>query len=320
MNQCHACGVPIEKSGRGPAPKHCPPCKHEHRRNLPSQIHQPMIGPRGAVCVCSHCGQDFVAATRVATVCKSIECRRKFNVERGRDRLKANADAGNVCHCGQPVQAKGLCRTHYKKSHRATHGHEVERRVEVSCAGCGEPIMRRPSDLKTRVPTCGYACRQYVTFGTGARTDLPADHWARWWGRSSKWTAPKAQPDYDRECPECGASFTTTKSLQVYCDRKCHNKASKSRRRAVKAGAFVEDVNRNAIFERDKWTCKLCDKKLKRNAAVPHPLAPTIDHIIPMGDKRYRGTHEPANVQAAHFYCNSSKGNRGGGEQLALVG
>lgn len=72
-----------------------------------------------------------------------------------------------------------------------------------------------------------------------------------------------------------------------------------------------------SVFERDRWTCQLCGKKIKRDAEVPHPLAPTIDHIIPLADD---GTHEPANCQAAHFACNSRKRDRGGGEQLALVG
>jgi len=56
-----------------------------------------------------------------------------------------------------------------------------------------------------------------------------------------------------------------------------------------------------------------------RNAVVPHPKAPTIDHVIPLSKG---GTHEPANVQLAHYYCNSIKadGAWGAGEQLAMLG
>lgn len=92
---------------------------------------------------------------------------------------------------------------------------------------------------------------------------------------------------------------------------------SKARRRAREKDAFVADVNRYEIFERDKWTCKLCHRKVNRRAVVPHPKAPVLDHVIPLaGD----GTHEPANVQCAHFLCNSLKSDRGGGEQLMLIG
>jgi len=52
---------------------------------------------------------------------------------------------------------------------------------------------------------------------------------------------------------------------------------------------------------------------------VPHPLAPTIDHLIPLADG---GSDSPANVATAHFLCNSTKGERhgGGGDQLTLIG
>lgn len=31
-------------------------------------------------------------------------------------------------------------------------------------------------------------------------------------------------------------------------------------------------------------------------------------------------THEPANCATAHYQCNSAKGDRDAGEQLALIG
>jgi 5-methylcytosine-specific restriction endonuclease McrA len=50
---------------------------------------------------------------------------------------------------------------------------------------------------------------------------------------------------------------------------------------------------------------------------VPHLKVPTIDHIVPLADG---GDDVKVNVQLAHFICNSIKGDRGGGEQLLLVG
>jgi 5-methylcytosine-specific restriction endonuclease McrA len=49
---------------------------------------------------------------------------------------------------------------------------------------------------------------------------------------------------------------------------------------------------------------------------VPHPDAPTIDHLLPLCDG---GDDVRANVQLAHFLCNSRRG-AGGVVQLALVG
>ncbi|MBF6368413.1 HNH endonuclease [Nocardia puris] len=71
------------------------------------------------------------------------------------------------------------------------------------------------------------------------------------------------------------------------------------------------------MFERDRWKCHLCKRKVRRSAVVPHPLAPTIDHVIPLSKG---GTHEPANCATAHFRCNYTKRDCGGGEQLALLG
>ena len=51
--------------------------------------------------------------------------------------------------------------------------------------------------------------------------------------------------------------------------------------------------------------------------AVPHPKAPTIDHIVPLADG---GDDIKANVRLAHFLCNSRRGARGGTEQLWLIG
>ena len=76
-------------------------------------------------------------------------------------------------------------------------------------------------------------------------------------------------------------------------------------------------VSRHRVFERDKWTCQLCGKRVNRKATAPHPHAPTLDHVIPLSEG---GEHTETNAQLAHFRCNTRKGNRGGGEQLALIG
>jgi len=49
---------------------------------------------------------------------------------------------------------------------------------------------------------------------------------------------------------------------------------------------------------------------------VPHPKAPTIDHVIPLAQG---GTHEPLNCRAAHFLCNSLKSHQGHGDQMLLL-
>lgn len=127
-------------------------------------------------------------------------------------------------------------------------------------------------------------------------------------------------------CRVCGVSFHPTYATKkrACCSVACANEAarqdirnSKQMRRARKKGAFVDAVYRQRIFERDGWRCRICGGRVKRDACAPHPMAPTLDHIVPLAKG---GTHEPRNVQLAHSMCNSMKGDGSAGEQLLLVG
>lgn len=71
------------------------------------------------------------------------------------------------------------------------------------------------------------------------------------------------------------------------------------------------------IFARDKWRCHICRRKLSPNRAHPHPRSATLDHLVPLSKG---GGHVPENVATACLYCNVSKSNRGGNEQLLLIG
>lgn len=89
------------------------------------------------------------------------------------------------------------------------------------------------------------------------------------------------------------------------------------RYRARKLEGHVADVDPWAIFARDRWRCGICGGKVSRKLKHPDPGSASIDHIVPLS---LGGTHEPRNVQCAHLGCNASKGHRGGGEQLRLIG
>lgn len=143
--------------------------------------------------------------------------------------------------------------------------------------------------------------------------------------RAARGTSGKKQLWAQGLCRRCGTSFLGSANGQIpaYCSAKCNSADSRERRRARKAGAFVEKVYRQRIFERDGWRCQLCHKPVKRDAVVPHPKAPTIDHIIPLNTGvAAGGTHEPSNVQCAHFLCNSIKSDgvfARTGDQLRLI-
>ena len=85
----------------------------------------------------------------------------------------------------------------------------------------------------------------------------------------------------------------------------------------MKKDAFVENVSPELVMERDGWMCGICGERIPKSAKYPDPLSPSLDHIVPLSSG---GEHSMKNVQAAHFLCNSRKKDRGGGEQLALIG
>lgn len=85
-------------------------------------------------------------------------------------------------------------------------------------------------------------------------------------------------------------------------------------RRADKLGLGSTRITLSYLMQRDKGRCGICRKPVR---AKRGPMRPSVDHIVPLTNK---GRHELANVQLAHYRCNLSKNNRGGGEQLLLVG
>jgi 5-methylcytosine-specific restriction endonuclease McrA len=151
-------------------------------------------------------------------------------------------------------------------------------------------------------------------------------HADRWWNENRRADWDRS----DRKCPACAQWFTPRHIGQTYCDAACNNKAMRRRQRqsgtrasdlhrhrARRYGREYEPISPAKVFERDGWTCGICSRKIPKDKKVPHPLAATLDHIIPMS--KPGGHHLYINVRAAHFSCNSKRGNRGAA-QLLLVG
>ena len=122
----------------------------------------------------------------------------------------------------------------------------------------------------------------------------------RKWRRANPEKARLASRRWKEANPESGRQWREANG-----DRFAeNNRRAASVRRARMCGAFVESVTHAEIFERDNWTCHICGKQIDRNMKGRNPLAPSIDHIIPLAKG---GLHERSNLAAAHFGCNSSK-------------
>ena len=129
-------------------------------------------------------------------------------------------------------------------------------------------------------------------------------------------------------CQSCAQPLQkpTGYGKRQYCGPKCQSKSLKGKdnarrgwdkRRARKRNAYIADVYRAQIFERDGWRCQICKLKVNPRYTGTHPKAPSLDHIIPLA---VGGTHQPSNVQLAHFGCNARKSSRAANDQLLLIG
>lgn len=128
----------------------------------------------------------------------------------------------------------------------------------------------------------------------------------------------ETNPYIEKVCKHCGSTFSTNyyATRKEFCSHKCSKKYTKGQRRYQKRGQYVAPISINQVYLRDGGRCQLCGKKVNKKLLVPHPLSPTIDHIIPLSQG---GTHEPVNVQLAHFICNSKR-SAIGPAQLRLFG
>jgi hypothetical protein len=201
------------------------------------------------------------------------------------------------------------CEQEFRTRHKSTQRCK-QCSISVSVAASALASKARAQQRRALVPLFG----PLHPFA-GQSTALPTRHPARQdWSKSTGLTFV-----YGR-CTRCGEAFmaATGRGIARYCSFRCLRNDGKDRRRAKERLAAGASVRRWEIFERDHWRCQLCGKKVNRGKTVPHPMAPVLDHILPLAAL---GRHDPSNVQCAHFLCNSIKaaGVHGAGEQLRLV-
>lgn len=231
--------------------------------------------------------------------------------------------------CDRKVIARGLCNSHYRAWHRSLKVYQI------NCILCGVEVIVSRLDQKFCSRLCSgrynsVKAREVAALAHAAKREAVA--------KQRRALVPYARPCVkprqvvhvrterrltSGQCRVCRKWFVDL-HMGITCSDECRvvhrasvKRVQKSRRRAVKRNAYVEDVSPRRVFERDGYRCHLCRKKVRTDVVVPHPRAATVDHVIPLASG---GTHEMANCRTACFLCNAVKGDRGGGEQLMLVG
>lgn len=214
--------------------------------------------------------------------------------------------------CTQPHRARGLCSGHWKQQYGKRE------QYPIVCVTCEKEHLSARRDGKY----CSETCK-----GIGQRGKPSGNQGTSWTRRQRAtnklyWAAKGTQGKStwtSGPCAQCGTQFTAVGPglAARFCSTRCATAKKNRVRRARQRGVERAYYTRMSIFTRDGWRCHICKRTVRKDQQAPHPLAPTLDHLVPLAEG---GPDNAANVATAHFMCNSRRGARGGNEQLALIG
>lgn len=281
VDLCSVCGKTVQRSHTSRSEIICRPC-----RRLRRQIQ------------CVTCGVGFEASTVGAKFC-SRACSNRAPRDRETTRR------GRTCEvCGAIY---GATYTEQRTCGRICGG-----KLNARERPRPEPTPKWPM-CRVYFQECTQCERVFAS--PQPRTRLCSDECRRA-RRKIYWVRDKRRPPLDQtKFCACGTAIDRKRNK---CDA-CRAETRRRRRRREKnktRDVPSESYTLAEIAERDRFRCGLCRKRVAMTKVVPHLKAPTIDHVVPIA---VGGDDTRANVQLAHFFCNSLK-QAGGSQQLALVG
>ena len=214
--------------------------------------------------------------------------------------------------CDKRLVARGLCSTHYNRKYQPDR-HKPKTRP---CAYCGVLVTKRAGGGRKYGVVCSTECRTHL-YVLSARAQAKSActelvHQPRAVRQDSR---PRPASSIRKrwfagDCVVCGDRFVSETTART-CSEPCagqrfadQRRAGKHARRARMKAAFVAPVSPLAIYKRDGWQCWLCLDPIDPHADPQGDHGPSLDHVIPLANG---GTHEPANVRAAHRGCNARR-------------
>lgn len=287
----------------------------------------------GSLFHCVACGMSVDdLALRVAGEKPNVS---KFLCPRCHGWAKSRRRSTRLCDtCGEPCHGKRC---------------QPCRRATWACAQCGADTGRhgrkfcspecqqaaRPRHRQFTCVQCGQSFAPSRGKAKGSKgeqrfcsRDCAADSQRRL--KPHKYPASRV---YFPTCVECGRTFCAKSASAKRCSERCRLDAVGARVKDLYAlstqfdkesGAYLGGAWRKALIQylvdRDGDKCGICNRKVDitlKSGTKGSRLGPSVDHIIP---RSQGGEDELANYRLTHWGCNQARGNRGGFEQLALVG
>lgn len=192
--------------------------------------------------------------------------------------------------CEKAHRARGLCATHYNQTLPNRHP-----KVTYTCSACGGPAIKDSGRGKRYTNVyCSDLCKFYALWGR-CSSKLPADHWGRWYGRTSAWV----QRTYAVDCAWCGTHKVAASSSVKYCTRECKIRHGKVKRRGKEREATGDytwmDITR--LWQSFDRACAYC--------RTPTPLADIqAEHVVALSNG---GANNTTNLLPSCAACNSDK-------------
>ncbi len=261
--------------------------------------------------VCSGCGVEFVGKRPNQKWC-SRECRDTRGgpdcyvcglptSRSGRGRAEVGRAEHNACweHGTIGGYQKHGCRCDECRAASSAYyaGIRPSRaRPDVpSCVGCGEPVFG--SKIGSKYLPCHRECRDLVPDWKRRGQEPPwFAAFRRKQERLARGRSAGKRVFVQGPCAWCGEQFLASGGR--YCSNHCKGAAGASRR-----GKFsVSPLVRAAIYERDRFLCHLCGRKVDVSLPGSNALGPTLDHVV---RQVQGGTHDVDNLRLAHRKCNS---------------
>lgn len=181
---------------------------------------------------------------------------------------------------------------------------------QSNCPQCGGHMPASKGIGRPRT-YCSLACTQRAVWAAKAQR-LSVERRSRW-PTHCVHCGKEMQPAQNRTLCSNACKVAVHKARDPVRTRTAALNYSAMRRSWVEDG---EQFDPFEIFERDGWRCHLCgDKTPKRLRGTKDPMAPELDHIIPLSKG---GKHTRLNTACSHKGCNMKKRDRLIG-QLRLV-
>jgi 5-methylcytosine-specific restriction endonuclease McrA len=111
----------------------------------------------------------------------------------------------------------------------------------------------------------------------------------------------RARSTYQGKIPKPAETWTCA-SCGVICERPATRGQRPKLCTDCRTSDWISPTQRHAIYERDGWTCWLCEEPVDRDLIGSRDhWRPSLDHVIPRSSG---GSNEDSNLRLAHWWCN----------------